>query len=161
MRPSDHDEITSVLPDDITLLPGEKLLNVIHHEPRSFGRVPSSLEQILRLTGAQLEEEIGRQHPSLASLAFDVDDDKETPAHLHLYEVVFGRDSLRVAIDLISSYPELARITTLMLATLQGTEFNTSREEEPGRIVHEARDQDDPLAIELWLDKWCRCGPYE
>ena len=149
MRPSDHDEITSVLPDDITLLPGEKLLNVIHHEPRSFGRVPSSLEQILRLTGAQLEEEIGRQHPSLASLAFDVDDDKETPAHLHLYEVVFGRDSLRVAIDLVSSYPELARITTLMLATLQGTEFNTSREEEPGRIVHEARDQDDPLAIEL------------
>ncbi len=149
MRPSEHDEITSALPSDITLLPGEKLLNVIHHEPRNFGRVPSSLEQILRLTGAQLEEEIGRQRPSIASLAIEADDIPDAPQHLHLYEVVFGRDSLRVAIDLISSYPELARITTLMLASLQGTEYNTSREEEPGRIVHEARDQDDPLAVEL------------
>lgn len=148
MRPSDHDEITNILPDDITLLPGETLLNVIHHEPRNFGKVPSSLEQILRLTGAKLEEEIGHQRPSIASLAFETDDD-EAPSHLRLFEVVFGRDSLRVAIDLISSYPELARITTLMLASLQGTEYNTSREEEPGRIVHEARDQDDPIAIEL------------
>lgn len=143
------DEITSVLPADVKLLPGERLLNVIYHEPRSFGRVPSSLEQILRLTGAQLEEEIGRQRPSIASLTFDTEGSSSAPAHLKLFEVVFGRDSLRVAIDLISSYPELARITTYMLATLQGTEYDTSREEEPGRIVHEARDQDDPLAIEL------------
>lgn len=149
MQPSEYDEITSELPEDIELLPGEQLLNVIHHEPRNFGRVPSGLEQILRLTGAQLEEEIGRQQPSIASLTLDVVDTPATPAHLRLYEVVFGRDSLRVAIDLISSYPELARITTFTLATLQGTEYNASREEEPGRIVHEARNQDDPLAIEL------------
>lgn len=142
------DDITSKLPPDVKLFPGERLLNVIHHEPRNFGRVPSSLEQILRLTGAQLEEEIGQHRPSVASLAFDTTDDA-APPHLHLYEVVFGRDSLRVAIDLITSYPELARITTLMLATLQGTEYDTSREEEPGRIVHEAREQDDPIAVEL------------
>lgn len=149
MKVNDYDEITSELPADIQLLPGERLLNVIHHEPRNFGRVPSSLEQILRLTGAQLEEEIGRQRPSIASLALETDKAINAPAHLHLYEVVFGRDSLRVAIDLISSYPELARITTYMLAALQGTEYDASREEEPGRIVHEARDQDDPLAVEL------------
>lgn len=145
----DHDEITSELPPDVRLLPGERLLNVIHHEPRSFGRVPSSLEQILRLTGAQLEEDIGRHRPSVASLAVAADEDEKENSHLHLYEVVFGRDSLRVAIDLISSYPELSRMTTLMLATLQGTEYDNSREEEPGRIVHEARDQDDPIAVEL------------
>lgn len=144
-----YDEITSEIPDDITLLPGERLLNVINHEPRSFGRVPSSLEQILRLTGAQLEEEIGRQRPSVASLALETEASSQAPDHLRLYEVVFGRDSLRVAIDLISSYPELARITTLTLAALQGTEFDVSREEEPGRILHEARDQDDPLAVQL------------
>ena len=149
MAQSDYDEITNQLPPDITLLPDERLLNVIHHEPRSFGRVPSSLEQILRLTGAELEEEIGLNQPSVASLALETDESPAPPAHLRLYEVVFGRDSLRVAIDLISSYPELARITTLMLASLQGTEYNQSREEEPGRIVHEARDQNDPLAIEL------------
>lgn len=149
MRVPDTDEITSELPADVTLLPGEQLLNVVHHEPRNFGRVPSSLEQILRLTGAQLEEEIGRGRPSIASLPLEAEEVSDAPAHLRLFEVVFGRDSLRVAIDLISSYPELARITVYMLATLQGTEYDTSREEEPGRIVHEARDQDDPLAIEL------------
>lgn len=148
MSIAEYDEVTSELPADIKLLPGERLLNVVHHEPRNFGRVPSSLEQILRLTGAQLEEEIGRQRPSIASLSLEVETDA-APAHLRLYEVVFGRDSLRVAIDLISSYPELARITVTMLASLQGIEYDTSREEEPGRIVHEARDQDDPLAIEL------------
>jgi glycogen debranching enzyme len=149
MGVSDHDEITSELPPDVKLLPGERLLNVIHHEPRNFGRVPSSLEQILRLTGVQLEEDIGRRRPSVASLAVTAEADRKANPHLHLYEVVFGRDSLRVAIDLISSYPELARITTLMLATLQGTQYDTSREEEPGRIVHEAREQDDPIALEL------------
>lgn len=146
---NDQSTITNILPDDIKLLPGERLLNVIYHEPRNFGRVPSSLEQILRLTGAQLEEEIGRQRPSIASLSLDPDEEEAKLPHLHLFEVVFGRDSLRVAIDLISSYPELAHITTLMLASLQGTEYNSSREEEPGRIVHEARDKDDPRAIEL------------
>lgn len=149
MQDADRDDITSTLPDDITLLPDERLLNVVYHEERNFGRVPSSLEQILRLTGAQLEEEIGKRHPSVASLALNDVGSDDAPEHLHLYEVVFGRDSLRVAIDLVSSYPELARITTLMLAALQGTEYNTSREEEPGRIVHEARDQDDEIAIKL------------
>lgn len=149
MDAPEYNEVTSELPPDVKLLSGERLLNVIHHEPRSFGRVPSSLEQILRLTDAQLEEDIGRHRPSVASLAVTVDDNDTAPPHLRLYEVVFGRDSLRVAIDLISSYPELARMTTLMLASLQGTEYNTSREEEPGRIVHEAREQDDPIAMEL------------
>jgi len=71
------------------------------------------------------------------------------PEHLRLYEVVFGRDALRVAIDLISSYPKLARTTVLRLAELQGIQANIAREEEPGKIVHEARDETDPIAQDL------------
>lgn len=151
----DH-QITDVLPSDVRLLPGERVLNVIHHTPRNFGRVPSGLEQILRLTGAELEEDIGKKRPSVAALSIDSDPDgAATPSHLRLYEVVFGRDSLRVAIDLISSYPELARITIIVLASMQGIEYNTEREEEPGRILHEARGQDDPIAVELTVqDGW-------
>lgn len=144
----EHETVTNELPDDVFLLPGERLLNVIHHEPRQFTGVPSSLAQILRLTRAKQANDIGRYGPSVASLSFDTDP-AVTPDHLRLYEVVFGRDSLRVAIDLLSSYPELARVTTLELATMQGTEYNMEREEEPGRIVHEARDQDDPIARDL------------
>lgn len=157
------------LPSTFKLLPGEKLATVIPHAPREFEHVPSSLEQIMRLTRSPSPHQIGEYGPSVASLAFDVSartsvapgksplDDPvnhspapiPAPEHLRLYEVVFGRDSLRVAIDLISSYPELARSTVLRLAELQGIVYSTTREEEPGKIVHEARDANDPLAIDL------------
>lgn len=143
----DHAEITHQLPPDVRLLPGEELQNVIEHDHRPKPPRLSSLEQILRLTRAAKIEEIGKYGPSIAALSFT--DHHDTPDHLRLYEVIFGRDSLRVAIDLLSSYPELARVTTIELAKLQGTEFNTQREEEPGRIVHEARDKDDPIARQL------------
>jgi glycogen debranching enzyme len=120
---------------------------------------------MMRLTNAPTPDQIGEYGPSVASLAFDVsartsvspnqsplrvdEDHLPAPEHLRLYEVVFGRDSLRVAIELIPSYPELARATTLKLAELQGTEYNQQREEEPGRIVHEARDKNDPIARDL------------
>ncbi|MDN5819710.1 MAG: hypothetical protein L0H36_03230 [bacterium] len=143
----DFEKITS----KVTLLPGEKLVSIESHDPRSFDNVPSSLEQILRLTKSKSPEAIGEHGPSIASLALDLssEGDSQTPDHLKLYEVVFGRDSLRVAIDLISSYPKLARATTYKLAELQGTTQNREREEEPGRIVHEARDQDDVIAKKL------------
>jgi glycogen debranching enzyme len=71
-------------------------------------------------------------------------------SELHRYEAIFGRDSLRVALDLLEQYPKLARATLVRLAELQGVTNNTDREEEPGRIIHEARDvKTDPLARKL------------
>ena len=138
------------VPPDFTLLPGERLVSVVHHKSRRSTVPASSLREILRLTRASSPDDIGKSGPSLAAVALEIHDDPEgTPDHLRLYEAVFGRDSLRVAIDLISTYPELARSTTLELARLQGVEFNTAREEEPGRIVHEARKGDDPIAKSL------------
>lgn len=126
---------------------------------------------MLRLTSARSARDIGEYGPSVASLAlaelnkkpliaaalpklqrYYSSTQQNVPAHLRLYEVVFGRDSLRVAIDLINSYPTLARATTLKLAQLQGIEYNVAREEEPGRIVHEARDKDDARAQQLSRD---------
>lgn len=152
---------------DIELFDGESFIKekTYKHPDREFTDTPSSLKQMLRLTKASTPETIGENGPSIASLAFEVsaktavangesplshtEEIGATPEHLRLYEVVFGRDSLRVAIDLISSYPSLARATTYRLAELQGVGYNTEREEEPGRIVHEARDADDPIAVEL------------
>lgn len=164
--------IPNNLPDDFRLLPWEKLLpeKTIEHAPRLFNSTPSSLEQMLRLTGSRSARSLGEKGPSVASLALEPrvkkarliskvapmlyysPSEQQTPEHLKLYEVVFGRDSLRVAIDLISSYPALARATTLKLAQLQGIEYNLEREEEPGRIVHEARDASDAIAQRLSKD---------
>lgn len=163
----EHKTGSDTLPADFKLLPFERPIAVIPHAPRIFDEVPSSLEQMMRLTKSPSPNEIGAYGPSVASLAFDVSartsvgpgqsplndpTDKNllpAPDHLRLYEVVFGRDSLRAAIDLISSYPELARATTLTLAELQGVDYSKERDERPGQIVHEARPEDDPRAKEL------------
>ena len=156
------------LPHDFHLLPGEQLVSekTIHYPPRYFDAAPSGVEQLVRLTGSKSARYIGAEGPSVAALAYgNLEKPKRMsrfkswrlsrqptpppPEHLRLYEVVFGRDSLRVAIELIGSYPELARSTTLRLAQLQGVEYNQAREEEPGRILHEARDKNDKRAQEI------------
>lgn len=133
---------------DYPLLPGESILHIEDYPEHETAVYPSSLQELLRLTKASDPDEIGKTGPAVAALARALHN-KDVPDHLRLYEVVFGRDSLRVAIDLISSYPELARATILRLAELQGLEDNREREEELGRIVHEARDPDDPIALQL------------
>lgn len=145
--------------EDFRLLPGETVLSpVITHAPRAVKSHPSSLKQILRLTRAAADYDIGKTGPSLAAIAFeatdiDIEHQNDAPTHLRLYEALFGRDSLRVAIDLISSYPALARATLLELAKLQGLEDCQEREEELGRIVHEARDSTDPVAQQLTQER--------
>lgn len=133
------------------LLPGETIRSITEHPARIHIKEPSSTRELLRLTKSDRIDDIGRSGPSIASLALepDLQETEKTPEHLRLYEVVFGRDSLRVAIDLINSHPQLGRSTVLSLAKLQGTAYNTSREEEPGRIVHEARSSEDPIAQRL------------
>jgi len=148
-----HDELSGVFKYD--LLPGETILAITEHPVRRRERHPSTTKELLRLTRAQHINDIGKAGPSIASLALEPEVGIDNPdnEHLHLYEVVFGRDSLRVAIDLINSYPELARTTVFALAQLQGTTYNKDREEEPGRIVHEARDENDLLARRLTLER--------
>lgn len=144
------------LPPDFRLLPGERLLNVVKPKRNRAPHPPSSLDEILRLTRAKHESEIGEFGPSIAALALETisfENEGALPEHLRLYEVIFGRDSLRVAIDLISSYPELARTTVRELARLQGLGDNPDREEELGRIVHEVREPDDPIAERLTRER--------
>ena len=146
-RPYPLDE---TLPPSFKLLPGEHVIQPIQIQPRRiYDKPPSSLEQMIRLTGAKISDEIGRFGPSKAALSLG----QEAPEHLRLYETLFGRDSLRVAIDLIPTYPELARTTVLELARLQGVTENLEREEELGRIVHEARSPDDPIAQMLSAER--------
>lgn len=134
-------------PENFHLLANETLGKVDIFEPYEPSMRPSSLREIYRLTSASNDSEVGTRGPAIAAIASS---SRETiPAHQGLYSVLFGRDSLRVAIDLVHHYPQLAKTTVLKLAELQGTQFNRSREEEPGRIPHEMRDPNDPIAREL------------
>ncbi len=57
----------------------------------------------------------------------------------HFDYAIFGRDSIRVAKDLLDTHQTLAHDIILSLARLQGTFYNDQSEEEPGKIHHEHR----------------------
>jgi glycogen debranching enzyme len=66
-----------------------------------------------------------------------------------LFHCLFGRDAIRMALDLLDDFPAVAHATLFELARLQGVADNPRADEEPGRIVHEFRHPDDPHAIRL------------
>lgn len=69
---------------------------------------------------------------------------------LRKFEALFGRDSIRMAVDVFKEKPLLLETTLGKLAELQGVTENTYSEEEPGRIIHESRDpQVDEIAREI------------
>jgi glycogen debranching enzyme len=60
------------------------------------------------------------------------------------YRRLFGRDSLISAWQMLEIDPSIARAALISLAGLQGSQTNPTREEEPGKILHEHRT--DPLS---------------
>jgi glycogen debranching enzyme len=66
-----------------------------------------------------------------------------------LYACLFGRDALRMALDLLDDFPEVTRTTLRHLTRLQGVRYERRSEEEPGRILHEYRAARDPRYAEL------------
>jgi glycogen debranching enzyme len=104
----------------------------------------SSLARILCEVGrVDHLSELGTQGPLLASAGKS-----------SLFHCLFGRDSIRMAMDLLDDFPAVSRATLLDLARLQGIRHNLRAEEEPGRILHEFRAPDDPHAIRLSASGW-------
>jgi glycogen debranching enzyme len=122
--------------DDIRLLPGERLEQVQELDLVDPPAMPDPLGQLCKLAGVERPEEIGDNGPVIASRATEANAGE--PA-LRLFEIVFGRDSLTVALFVAELFPKLLEATVLHLARFQGKVFDARREEEPGRIAHEIR----------------------
>lgn len=60
-------------------------------------------------------------------------------AGLPWYAVLFGRDSLITALQLLPIRPETALATLRMMARWQGDRHDAWRDEQPGKIMHELR----------------------
>src|SRR5262249_25218757 len=60
-------------------------------------------------------------------------------AGLPWFMALFGRDSILTSYQALPFTPELARTTLEVLGALQGTKRDDFRDEEPGKIIHEAR----------------------
>ena len=157
-NPENMPDVGYLAPD---LLPyirdGERIIH-IEHVPRHHNEnKPSAMRELLRLTNSMDVTEIGKNGPVIAATSLE---DDEPSSELHLYEAVFGRDSLFVAHELLDEYPELARATLLKLASLQGQEWNNTREEEPGRIPHEIRDPKNDIIARTLSEKRGWEWPY-
>ena len=117
-------------------------------EERDGGRIPSRdgalinvpdlVRTLCELGGVEHLEDLGARGPLMASAGTD-----------SLFHALFGRDSLRMAMDLLGDFPRVSRATLLVLASLQGVSTSRRSEEEPGRILHEHREADDRHAIRL------------
>ena len=73
---------------------------------------------------------------------------KDVPEQ-NLYSCLFGRDSLVISDLLFDVKPHLRLNVISALALDQGKSFHSQSEEEPGRIAHEVRTMDDPVAKQL------------
>ena len=121
----------------LKLLPGERIVAVQELDLRDPEVMPDALEELCKLTGVERPDEIGMNGPAIGAR---VTEQNAGEAALRLFEVVFGRDSLTVALVVADLFPRLLEATVLHLAGVQGREFDALREEEPGRIAHEIRD---------------------
>lgn len=131
------------------LLPGETLESVEEVAAYLPTEPPSSFHELYRLAQVTAEGQVGQFGPSLASLALERPKEQEVSPELRKYEALFGRDSLRVALDVMPLYPLLTHATLHALAEQQGLVSYAPREEEAGRIIHEHRQPNDPIAREL------------
>ncbi len=73
---------------------------------------------------------------------------KDLPGQ-NLFSCLFGRDSLVISDLLFDVKPHLRMNVIQALALDQGSQFDTKSEEESGRIAHEIRSKDDPVALRI------------
>jgi glycogen debranching enzyme len=90
----------------------------------------------------------------LATLPLDWPSGPAAPiAGLPLYQQFFGRDTLTIGWQAAMAMPEMLRDALLANAAMQGTAFDDWRDEQPGRIIHQART--GPRSL-LGLDPFTR-----
>ena len=119
------------------LLPGEHVESVQELDLTDPPEMPDALEELCKLTGVERPDEIGENGPAVGARATEANAGE---AAVRLFEVVFGRDSLTVALMVAELFPKLLETTVRYHARIQGTRFDAWHEEEPGRIAHEVRD---------------------
>lgn len=121
------DERSRPLRDRVTSL--ARLQQELHDEAP---RLISSNATVSRAWQAAVDD--------LASLPLGLRSGPATPvAGLPIFQQLFGRDSLTIAGQAAMVMPTMLRDTLLTNAAWQGREIDHWRDEEPGRILHQAR----------------------
>jgi glycogen debranching enzyme len=108
----------------------------------------------LRSSWDALSRSFGQSVSDLASLRMRSDNGaigRLPGAGVPWFMTVFGRDTIITCLQTLLFGPELARTALEVLADLQATEDDPSRDAEPGKIVHEVRHG---KAARTWHDRY-------
>jgi glycogen debranching enzyme len=112
--------------------------DALERRQREVGEVASGFTRITtsnQITNSLIERSLG----DLAALTTVSDRGNSIMAGIPWFATLFGRDSIITALSVLPFFPELAAGVLRTLASLQGTESNDARDEEPGKIIHEMR----------------------
>jgi glycogen debranching enzyme len=127
---------------------GDRIVDIVTPDIQRPMLRPSAVRELFRLAGADEHSSEMGLHSPVAGLASE---ENQGVVELRRFEVMHGRDALRIALDVIDSHPKLLRITLLELAENQGIvhqQYDSNelfRQEERGRIMLLAREPDDPI----------------
>jgi glycogen debranching enzyme len=128
------------------LRPGDRIVLIKGVPPHDRDVPPSTVRALCLLGGVLKSELLGSTGTLRAATTWD---DQRSDPELHLYETVFARDALWAAHFIGGPFPALRQATILTLCASQGVSADRTREEQPGKIVHELREPDDPVAERL------------
>ncbi len=107
-----------------------------------------------------VSETLDRAKEDLAALRlYDLDTAEDAwtvAAGLPVYVALFGRDTLTVSWQSAILGPEMMRGTLPAIARSQGTKINDWRDEQPGRMLHEAHT--GPLSVLNYNPRLCYYG---
>ena len=112
--------------------------DALERRRREVGAVASGFTRITtsnQITNSLIERSLG----DLAALTTVSERGNSIMAGIPWFATLFGRDSIITALSVLPFFPELAAGVLRTLASLQGTENNEARDEQPGKIIHEMR----------------------
>jgi glycogen debranching enzyme len=122
---------------------GHEATITAHRPARAAARASAELAEAaprLVSTNATVARAWDTAMRDLVSLPLGIDDGPATAiAGLPLYQQFFGRDSLTVAWQALMALPALARDALTANAAYQGRVIDDWRDEEPGKMIHQAR----------------------
>jgi glycogen debranching enzyme len=148
--------------DHVALMEGVELHP--HYHCRSFSTQSNEYDRRTSVFLSEAPQFASRESETLAQVVvgaleqgkrdiaalrlFDLDKNDHswtTSAGLPLYVALFGRDTLTVSWEAAPITPDLMKGSLAVIADFQGTKEDDWRDEQPGRMIHEAHT--GPLAV--------------
>ncbi len=113
---------------------GQELRREVRRQAANFAKIHSSNEQLTRWAH--------RSYADVRMLLTPTDSGMYPYAGIPWYSTPFGRDGIITAIQLCWLNPEVARGVLRFLSEHQAMEVDEHREAEPGKILHEFRENE-------------------